>query len=67
VGVIMENVKFDVYDEESIHSVTIFAKDKIVDKLLDEFDMGNDSIYSLERLIKSKGLKYKINTLKQRY
>jgi len=63
----MENVKFDVYDEESIHSVTIFAKDKIVDKLLDEFDMGNDSIYSLERLIKSKGLKYKINTLKQRY
>jgi len=29
--------------------------------------MGNDSIYSLERLIKSKGLKYKINTLKQRY
>lgn len=63
----MENIKFDVYDEGSVHEVTIFAKNDVVDKLLDEFDMGNDSIFSLERLIQSKGLKYKINTLRQGY
>lgn len=53
-----------MYDECKVFDIVIYATKEQVEEIESEFDMGNDSVYSFERLLIKKGYKYKINRIR---